>query len=399
VRPATQRLYFLDWLRIGAFALLVLYHVGMYYVTWSWHVKSADAGVALEPFMRLSSPWRLSLLFLISGAATSFMLLRDGASAAWFGGRSKRLLLPLLFGMAVIVPPQAYFEVVQQHGYAGNYLDFMRLYFSGYGGFCKAGGGCLILPTWNHLWFVAYLFVYTAALWGLLRLWPRTLDVVAHALARALRGAALLWLPIAVLALLRVTLIGRFPPTHALLDDAYLHAIYFGLFVVGAAWARDAGIWQRCAALRWPALGLALVAWVAMVVLPAWLGTTPVAREQWAWLARTLFAAMQWSAIVAAIGFARIHLDRDHRWRATLAESVFPVYIAHQTLIVLFAVALKPLRWAPALEGPLLAALTLLASFGVYLVVRRVPWLRSVFGLQAAARAAITAAPARVSAR
>ena len=85
------------------------------------------------------------------------------------GQRSKRLLLPLLFGMAVIVPPQSYFEVVQQHGYAGSYLDFMRLYLSGYGGFCKAGSACLILPTWNHLWFVAYLFVYTAALWALLR--------------------------------------------------------------------------------------------------------------------------------------------------------------------------------------------------------------------------------------
>lgn len=393
-----QRLFFLDWLRIGAFALLVLYHVGMYYVTWSWHVKSPDAGPLLEPFMRLSSPWRLSLLFLISGAATSFMLMRDGASAAWFGSRAKRLLLPLLFGMAVIVPPQPYFEVVQQHGYAGSYLDFMRLYFSGHGGFCRSGGGCLILPTWNHLWFVAYLFVYTAALWLLLRAWPQALQTLSGVLARTLRGAALLWLPIAVLALLRVGLIARFPPTHALVDDVYLHATYFGLFVVGAAWARDAYMWQRCAALRWPALGLAAAAWVAAIVLPMWLGATPAAREQWAWLARTLFATMQWSAIVAAIGFARVHLNRDHRWRATLAESVFPVYIAHQTLIVLFAMALAPLRWAPALEGPLLAALTLVVSFGVYLAVRRVPGLRTVFGLSAAPRTAATPARVRVSA-
>jgi hypothetical protein len=96
--PSASRLLFLDWLRIGAFALLVLYHVGMYYVSWTWHVKSADAGPWLEPWMRLSSPWRLSLLFLISGAATSFMLKRDGASGALLGARSLRLLLPLLFG-------------------------------------------------------------------------------------------------------------------------------------------------------------------------------------------------------------------------------------------------------------------------------------------------------------
>ena len=29
----------LDWIRIGAFVLLILYHVGMFYVTWDFHVK------------------------------------------------------------------------------------------------------------------------------------------------------------------------------------------------------------------------------------------------------------------------------------------------------------------------------------------------------------------------
>src|SRR5262245_47758906 len=228
--PSASRLLFLDWLRIGAFALLVLYHVGMYYVSWTWHVKSPDAGPWLEPWMRLSSPWRLSLLFLISGAASSFMLKRDGASGSWLGARSLRLLAPLLFGMAVIVPPQSYFEVVQQHGYGGGFVDFLRLYYTGYGGFCKAGA-CLILPTWNHLWFVAYLFVYTLALWALLRAWPNALTRIAAALSRVLRGAALLWLPIAVLALLRVTLLDRFPPSHALASDWYLHASYCALFI------------------------------------------------------------------------------------------------------------------------------------------------------------------------
>ena len=82
---AMQRRHDLDWVRVCAFALLVLYHVGMYYVTWDWHVKSPDAGHALEPFMMLSSPWRLSLLFLVSGVATvdvsdaAFWLVKAGA--------------------------------------------------------------------------------------------------------------------------------------------------------------------------------------------------------------------------------------------------------------------------------------------------------------------------------
>ena len=29
----------MDWLRIGAFALLILYHIGMVFVPWNFHVK------------------------------------------------------------------------------------------------------------------------------------------------------------------------------------------------------------------------------------------------------------------------------------------------------------------------------------------------------------------------
>ena len=109
----SDRLVFLDWVRIIAFALLMFYHVGMYYVTWDFHIKSLHASTLLEPWMRLSSPWRMDLLFLVSGAATSFMLLRDGASGALLRLRARRLLIPLLFGMLVVVPPQSWLEVVQ----------------------------------------------------------------------------------------------------------------------------------------------------------------------------------------------------------------------------------------------------------------------------------------------
>ncbi|MCC5095126.1 acyltransferase family protein [Xanthomonas campestris pv. incanae] len=107
-----QRRHDLDWLRVIAFGLLVLYHVGMDYVTWDWHVKSPTTHLMLEPLMLLSSPWRMSLLLLISGVATAFML-RSRPEGLLYR-RSRQLLLPLLFGMAVIVPPQSYYQVVEQ---------------------------------------------------------------------------------------------------------------------------------------------------------------------------------------------------------------------------------------------------------------------------------------------
>jgi len=369
-----QRLYFLDWLRIAAFGLLILYHVGMYYVSWDWHVKSPAAGPVLEPWMRLSSPWRLSLLFLVSGAATSLMLMR-GAGAAFVRSRSKRLLLPLVFGMCIIVPPQPYFEVVHKAGYAGTYLDFLRLYFTGYGGFCR-GNDCLILPTWNHLWFVLYLWVYSVLLWAGLRLRPGALDALARITARALRGPRLIVLPIAALALIRLALGARFPSTHALVDDWFNHAMYFAMFIVGATFARLPDVWGRFAAWRWFGLVAALAAW-SVVALYAGPYNAKTAPE---WL-RVAYATMQWCAIVAAVGFAHRHLNRDHRCRRYLTEAVFPVYIVHQTLIIVCTQMLAPLQWSPALEGPLLVTATFALSFACFEIVRRVRVLRPWFGL------------------
>jgi glucans biosynthesis protein C len=391
--PSTpaSRLYFLDWLRIAAFGLLILYHVGMYYVSWDWHVKSPAAGPALEPWMRMSSPWRLSLLFLVSGAATSMMLMR-GAGATFVRSRSKRLLLPLVFGMLVIVPPQPYFEVVHKAGYAGDYIDFLRLYFTGYGGFCR-NGSCLVLPTWNHLWFVVYLWVYSVLLWALLRLRPDALDALGRIVARALAGPGLIALPIAALALVRIALAARFPSTHALVDDWFNHAMYFGMFITGAVFARSPDVWRRLAQWRWFGLAVAAAAWV-LIYLHAGAYNAKTAPE---WL-RVAYASMQWCAIVAAIGFAHRHLNHDHRWRRYLTDAVFPVYIVHQTLIILLTQLLAPLRWSPALDGPLLATATFALSFASFEVVRRVRTLRPWFGLAPLPAAQVGAQPREIAA-
>ena len=83
VPDAPGRRHDLDWIRVGAFLLLILYHVGMVYVPWDFHVNSPRPVEALEPVMMLVNPWRLTLLFLVSGAATRFLV--DGFAAR--GGR------------------------------------------------------------------------------------------------------------------------------------------------------------------------------------------------------------------------------------------------------------------------------------------------------------------------
>jgi glucan biosynthesis protein C len=395
MKPSTNRLFFLDWVRIIAFLVLILYHVGMYYVTWDWHVKSPHAGDTIEPLMMLSSPWRLSLLFMISGVAASFMLAKVGA-LRFMRQRSVRLLVPLVFGMFVIVPPQAFFEVIEKFAYQGGYLDFMRLYVSGYGGFCKAGD-CLDLPTWNHLWFVAYLWVYTLVLGAVvLALGPR-FDVLARKVVSWLCGWKLIVLPVAVLGLIRIALLSDFPVTHGLTDDWYNHATSLPLFVLGALLGRSGAAWQRFDDARWTALGLAWACWASLVVfyaLPESVSLHPD-FQAWRMLMRVVYMLCAWSAIVAVCGFAHRHLNRDNASRAYLTQAVFPVYILHQTLIVSIAHLIKPAHIAPGPEGLILIALTLTISFGVFEVVRRVGVLRPLFGLgrQAAASPAPALAP------
>lgn len=367
---STDRLYFLDWLRILAFAALVVYHVGMYYVSWDFHVKSPFAGPGLEPWMILSAPWRMSLLFIISGAATAYML-KSGPSLAFVRRRSAYLLLPLLCGMFLVVPPQSYFEVVQKFGYTGDYLEFLPLYYNRYRGFC-GGGHCLIMPTWNHLWFLPYLWVYTLLSCGVLALWPTALQGAARGAEAACRGVGVMVIPILLIFAARLGLSGRYPSTHALWGDWFNHVMYLGMFVAGAVFATSSLLWGRLASMRWPALLVALVTWAVLVF----------ARPDKP-MVYAVVAIFQWCALVAAIGFAKVHLNRDAPFRYRLVEAVFPVYILHQTIIIAGSQFLLPWRLHPALEGPVLILVTFLLSYAGYALVRRVNFLRPWFGLRA----------------
>lgn len=390
-----NRRHDLDWVRVCAFALLVLFHVGMYYVSWDWHVKSPHAGRALEPLMLLTAPWRLSLLFLVSGAATAFMLGKT-AIGLFVRERNRRLLIPLAFGAVVIVPPQAYYEVVEKFHYAGGYAEFWLRYMRADGTFCR-DGACLILPTWNHLWFLAYVWAYTLALCAVLAWAPRAAAGVQARVAATLssRAGLLVW-PIVLLAAARVGLVDRFGSTHALVDDWYNHARYLPCFLIGFVLAREDAPWDRMRVLRWPAVGLALSAWAFLAWHSASAAGDPPASPPW--LLHVLWATNQWSATVALLGFARALAPGDSRALRYLAPAVLPVYLLHQTFIVVFARWLQPAALAPAVEGPLLVVLTLAACFACYEAVRRLNGLRPLFGLKrlsAPPAARLSAAAAR----
>jgi glucan biosynthesis protein C len=379
--PSTRR-HDLDWVRVCAFGLLVLYHVGMYYVSWDWHVKSPAAGPAIEPLMLLTAPWRLSLLFLVSGAATAFLV--GKSSGGFLGARSWRLLVPLVFGMLVVVPPQVYYELMEKAPSAlpGGYGAFWLAYLRAGDLYCQAPGDCIDAPTWNHLWFVAYLWAYTVLLWALLRLAPGRMARIGERLGGLLPRAGLLLWPAVLLVAARMLLSGRFESTHDLVDDWYNHAQYLPLFLLGFWIARADAVWERMCALRWPALWLALAAYAFLAWYFQRYTDTNVPPDALRLLQRGAWGLNQWMAIVAILGFARHFAPGDSLLLRYLTPAVFPVYILHQTVIVVLAHHLKPLGIAPAVEGPLLVLATFGASFAGYELVRRARWLRPLFGLK-----------------
>jgi hypothetical protein len=381
VSPEGCRRIDLDWVRIAAFGLLILYHVGMLYVSWGFHIKSEHRITELEPVMLLLNPWRLALLFLVSGVATQFMLGKLTPGRLW-RSRTVRLLPPLLFGMLVIVPPQAYVQILESVGYDGGFLDFYLTHYFAFGPqFCHPGP-CLLLPTWNHLWFVAYLWVYTMALGAVLAAVPDLVRRAAQAITPIFSGVWLLLLPAAMLAAYRLLLLPHFPSTHAMFGDWYNHALYGSVFLFGVLVAGADGVWSAISRLRWLAFVLAAAIFVSGLVLRYFYTSgqpLPLALKIYVGVA---YGCYQWFCIVAMLGFARRWLNRDSPVRRYLTDAVFPYYIVHQTAIILIAHELKSLGLPAWVEATLVTGGTLAMCAATYEIVRRVRVLRPLFGLR-----------------
>ncbi|GAA4333651.1 acyltransferase family protein [Variovorax defluvii] len=375
MHPDDSRRHDIDALRALAFGLLILYHVAMYYVAaWPWHLKSPHAAAWLQAPMQVVNIWRMDLVFLVSGVALGF-LLRGRRPLAAVGERALRLLLPLAFGMAVVVPYQAYAEALHGGAVERGFGTFLLRYWSmgpwPRGAFAGSDFGM----TWNHLWYLPYLFVYSALVALLQPLLASGAAPRLRAAFTGLRCWRLLVLPALPLLLYGLVLAPRFPATHDLLHDGYLHALYFTVFVYGYWMGTDAGLWGALMRLRRWAVALAVALVAVYLALRA-------AGAQ-AWLLRTLRAFYLWAALAAILGFARRYLDRPWPWLRWANESVYPWYVLHQTLIVAGAMLLAPWGLGPAVEPPALLAFTVA---GCWLLtdglIRRIGWLRLLFGLK-----------------
>jgi glucans biosynthesis protein C len=372
----------IDALRVLAFGLLILYHVGMFYVAgWDWHVKSAYQAEWLRWPMRVVNQWRMPLLFLVSGLAAGF-LLRRATPGGFARSRIHRLLLPLAFGMAVVVPPQAYFQALYNGAFEGGYGAFLVHYFTFQPWPPGAFDGSDVGITWNHLWYLPYLLVYSLVLALLLPVLRSARGEALAARFRGLRGWRLWLLPAIPLVIASWALSGAFPTTHDLVADWSNHAQSFPVFLFGYWIGTDSGLWAELRRRRWWLLVGALATFAAFALLLA--TTTPGPN-----VPRMLFDVAQrlntWTWVLLVLAWGHHLLNRPMPWLAYASESVYPWYVLHQTITVAAGYGLARYALGPVVEPVLVLGATALGSVAItHWLVRPSQLLRPLFGMQGA---------------
>lgn len=375
------RRYDIDALRVFAFSLLILYHVGMFYVAeWGWHVKSAYQAEWLQLPMTFTNQWRMPLLFVISGLAISFVHTRY---SPWrlAGRRAYRLLLPLIFGMVVVVAPQPYYQALANGIIEPGFLHFMGQYLTFHDFPGEAWDGENIITwTWNHLWYLPYLLFYTLVLIPL----SLFLDGAGHGLRNRFQRLGGLWLvviPVIPLMIYGNFVFPQFPYiSHALLDDWYAHAMYFTFFLYGYLIGTNPGVWSSIAQMRGLLTAAGIVLFLLLMLQREFLAEDPgFLLEQANFL--TIYLN-RWVWILALMAWGYRAFNRPMRWLPYATQAVYPWYILHQTITVVVGYELSRLALGPVLEPTLVLLATIGGCFVLYeFVIRRVRLLRPLFGV------------------
>ncbi len=313
----TNRRYDIDWLRILVVASLVPFHTARVFDIWEPnYVKNADLSNVLSYFLSFLAVWNMPLLFLLAGAASGYALeFRSGG--AYLKERFKRLFIPFVFGVLVIVPPQAYIARFQQPGYNESYGRFLLDYFKVRGDLTGYTGQF----TPAHLWFILYLLVFSTVALPLFLYLRRDRRVIDWLTRECERPGALLLLAVPIGIAGALPDIGGKNPF-----------FYFMLFLYGYVMAADSRFQTVVDRYKIQALILGAITMTATLMLWALRVRFPAYSpgDVFFYLMRTF---NMWLWVVALLGYARKYLNRTNRVYTYANEASYPFYILHQTII------------------------------------------------------------------
>jgi hypothetical protein len=368
----------LDWLRFIAIAILLFFHTGMLFNPWGWHIKNNEISESFRYWMTLLHFWRMPLLLFISGAGT-YMALGKRTPAQFRKERLKRLLIPLVFGMFVVVPPQIYYEHIKEYN---GYWDFYKTVFE----FKPYPAGSF---SWHHLWFIAYLLVYSliATPFLIFLRSPKSFQLKEKIFKLLGSPAGILFVPAIFILITQIILRPYFPEeTHALIDDWGYFVFYLSFFVLGMICYSNPLLWESIGKNRRSLLVSTIASLIpfyslffhfrGLIVLPWSNGTVETAFD-------VIAIFVSWFTVITVIAYGQHYLNRPHPWLNKINEGLYPFYILHQTAIIFIGYYICQLPWSIGAKFWVVSLLTLVGCVVFYLMfIRPFNPMRILFGMK-----------------
>lgn len=344
-----ERRYDIDWLRVITIGLLLIYHIAIVFQPWGVFIQFIQNSETLESIwipMSMLNIWRIPLLFFVSGMGVCFAIQKRDWKQL-LSERSKRILLPFLFGMFFIVP----IHVMIWQNYYQQDIAYS--------------------PNPSHLWFLANIFLYVLIL-----------SPIFYYLKQNEDGKIMQWfrklvknpfkLPLLLIPFVIEAIVMNPDPFE--MYAMTWHGFYLGLlaFLFGFCFVLSgATFWNTILKWRWFYLGIALSLYLIRLLIfelktPNYL----MAIESNIW-------------IFAIFGFAYKYLNKPSKALHYLGQAAYPIYILHMVFMFWGSVLILPLNLPASIKFLLLVAFTTIACFILYeFAIRRIAFLRPLFGLK-----------------
>lgn len=373
-RQKPERRYDLDWIRILGMATIFFYHCGRFFNLEDWHVKNNVLSPDITIILAILGIWMMPLFFMIS-AMSSYYSLTKRSPKQYISERFKRLIVPLIFGIfVIIVPVQVYIERVSHGQFSGSFIDFYPHYFDG---LYAVGGNFAWMGL--HLWYLEFLFIFsllTLPLFVVARK-QKYSSLVSHTASFFTKPGTIFLLAIPVIAV--EIFVGQYRDNIIGIQSfggwsllTYLTFFIIGYFLSLDPRFRDIVEKQRIPALL-IAIGITLLGIVSYVY-----NLESVGNYQ-----DILTAADSWCWLLAIFGFGSKYLNFNHSILKYANEAVLPFYILHQTVIVVIGFWMAQWEIGVLEKYLILSSLSFVTIMIVYEeVIRRINIMRILFGMK-----------------
>jgi len=356
---STNRLSHLDWLRIIVVAMLIPFHSAMTFTPFAWYVNNPTSNNFLQGLVAILDKYHMELLFCIAGVATWFSF-SARTWGAYLKERFMRLVIPLIFGMLVIVPPCYYFAGLYVH----NRYPFLYPFFEhNYWRWFVSDWLKIVTPVQKGfsagaLWFLWYLVLFTFIMFPLLYfVYKKCKNCVMFRLVSFCEKPGVIFLFIIPIALVEVLtqwkwtigghgyriigwmMAGDFQVLY------YLLFFIFGFIIYSNSYTQKSIDKSGIVAIIGAVITMTLF---MFVTFPVW---NKSVMGEWYWttfkdvtwhsagriIFNVLLAFTTWFWIIAILYLARKFLTFTNRFVKWGNDAVLPVYIIHSTFIAILS--------------------------------------------------------------